>query len=250
MSLEMEIELPDTLELDQDQDMMPPEEKMQYHGGIKKYIHIIVDAWFATPARIAATCALVLACFGLILWNLDRLSILDELVELEVSEYRLDSQLNDLELELASIDVESLSTAIEAENDKVFQGFPELAAWAESLAAIAADRSMVFSYQAKVPHLSPVPDVLEVPITLTFKAAPDSADNLFDQSMALIGFILRDHWHMDVLQTQASGDGDGLDAISLQAQVWVRDRFGFVDLAALQAQTPAENQDVDELFEE
>ncbi len=123
MSLEMEIELPDTLELDQDQDMMPPEEKMQYHGGIKKYIHIIVDAWFATPARIAATCALVLACFGLILWNLDRLSILDELVELEVSEYRLDSQLNDLELELASIDVESLSTAIEAENDKVFQGW-------------------------------------------------------------------------------------------------------------------------------
>jgi hypothetical protein len=248
MSLDMEIELPDMLELDQD--TLQPEEKMQYHDGIKKYIHIIVDAWFATPARIAATCALVLTCFGLILWNLDRLSILDELVELEVSEYRLDSQLNDLELELASIDVESLSTAIEAENDKVFQGFPELAAWAESLAAIAEARSMVFSYQAKVPHLSPVPDVLEVPITLSFRAAPDSADNLFDQSMALIGFILRDHWHMDVVETQASGDGGGLDAISIQAQVWVRDRFGFVDLAALQAQSPAENQDVDALFEE
>ena len=248
MSLEVEIELPDTLELDED--VIQSEEKMQYHGGIKKYIHIIVDAWFATPARIAATCALVLGCFGLILWNLDRLSILDELVELEVTEYRLDSQLNDLELELASIDVESLSNAIEAENDKVFQGFPELAAWAEGLASVAADRSMVFSYQAKVPHLSPVPDVLEVPITLSFKAAPDSADNLFDQSMSLIGFILRDHWHMDVVETQALGDGDGLDTICIQAQVWVRVRFGFVDLAALQAQTPVDDQEVNEWFVE
>ncbi|XOV81646.1 MAG: hypothetical protein ACFHXK_12270 [bacterium] len=247
MSLDLDIELPDVIDIDHD--VSPAEETLQYHSGVKKYVHVIVDAWFATPARIAATCVLVLACFALIYWNLDRLSILDELVELEVTEYRLDSQLNDLELELASIDVESLSNAIEAENDKVFQGFPELAAWAEGVAAVAAARAMVFSYQAKVPHLSPVPDVLEVPITLTFKAAPDSADNLFDQSMALIGFMLRDHWHMDVVETQASGGGEGLDAISIQAQVWVRDRYGFVDLAALQLQNSAEDQEMGELIE-
>ena len=245
MSLDVDIELPDLLEADLN--VVQFDEKMQYHGGIKKYIHFIVDAWFATPARIACTCVLVLACFGLIAWNLERLSILDEMVELEVTEYRLDSQLNVLELELASIDVESLSTAIEAENDKVFQGFPELAAWAEGLAAIAADQSMVFSYQAEMPHLSPIPDVLEVPITLDFKAATGSADNLFDQSMGLIGLILKDHWHMDVVETQALGDGDGLDAISIRAQVWVRDRFGFVDLAALQTANDAQSPIEDEL---
>lgn len=228
----LQIELPDFSDAPE---VELEEEKLQFHSGIKKYVHVIVDAWFATPARIAATAALVFVCFALIFWNLDRLAILDELVELEVTEYGLDSQLNDLEMELASIDVESLSNAIEAENDRVFQGFPELAAWAEGLAKVAEQHDMNFAYKAQKPHLSPVPDVLEVPITLTFKASAESADNLFSRSMTLIGWVLRDHWHMDVAETQALGDGEGLSTISLQAQVWVRDRFGFVDLAPLEA---------------
>jgi hypothetical protein len=222
----LEIELPD-LPMDED-------EPVEIHRGVKKYVHHIVDAWFRTPVRIAATVLLVLVCLGLIVWNLSRLSILDELVELEVTEYQLDAQLSDLQFELASIDVDGLKRAIEEENDKVFQGFPELAAWAEGLARVAQAQGIIFSYKAQPPHLSPVPDVLEVPLELQFKASAETADSLFNKSMDLIGRILRDHWHVDVVAISADGTGDALVSVSMQAQVWVRDRFGFVDVATLE----------------
>ena len=238
----LEIELPD----------LPVEdgEPVEVHRGVKKYVHYIVDAWFRTPQRIAATGLLVLACLTLIFWNLSRLAILDELVSLEVTEYQLDAQLSDLQFELASIDVDGLKRAIEEENDKVFQGFPELAAWAEGLARVAQAQGIIFSYKAQAPHLSPVPDVLEVPLVLQFKASPQTADSLFNKSMELIGRILRDHWHVDVVATSANGTGDALVSVSVQAQVWVRDRFGFVDIAALAPLVDADGGSELDLFEE
>lgn len=242
--MSLDIELPDLVPETE------AEDDVELHHGVKKYVHYIVDAWFRTPSRIAGTVCLVLACCALVGWNLDRLSILDELVELEVTEYGLDNQLEDLQFELASIDLEELNDAIEAENDKVFQGFPELAAWAEGLSQIASAEGISFSYKAEQPHLSPVPDVLEVPLLLSFKALPESADSLFTRSMNLIGRVLRDQWHIDVVSTAAQGTGDELVSVSVQAQVWVRDRFGFVDVASLEkASTDTDSAGVDDGFE-
>ena len=80
-----------------------------------------------------------------------------------------------------------------------------------------------------------VPHELEVPVVLEFKATAETADSLFMNAMQLIGRVLRDHWHIDVVSTQARGDGEQLLSLSVDAQVWVRDRYGFVDLTLLQA---------------
>ena len=42
----------------------------------------------------------------------------------------------------------------------------------------------------------------------------------------------------------AEGDGKELRQLSLEAQVWVRDRYGFVDLEALSTSTTTLNQEV------
>ncbi len=228
--MSLDIELPDLEPEAQEQD-----EPMHAHTGIKRYVQMMVDAWFRTPQRIAATMCVVIACCFLIAWNLQRMSILDELVQLRNTEYALDTQLARLEADLVMIDLESLSRAIEDENDRVFQGFPELAAWAEGFARVAGSHGLTFSYKAHTPHLSPVPDVLEVPVVFEFKATPETADSLFTNAMHLIGRVLRDHWHIDVVATQARGDGQQLLTLSVDAQVWVRDRYGFVDLTLLQA---------------
>jgi len=229
--MSLEIELPDD-PLDPSSVELP-EEDIDLGRGIKKYVQVTVDAWFKTPARIFSTVCLVFACIALISWNLSRLAILDELIALESTEFELDVQLSNLELELASIDVEGVNHAIERESEKVFQGFPELAAWTQTISEIAAAKHILFSYKANTPHISPVPEVLEVPLILEFKASPESADNLFEESMELVGRILRDQWHLDVVATHARGDGERLLSINLQTQVWVKDRFGFVDVAQL-----------------
>ena len=186
------------------------------------------------PLRVIATCLVVAACIGLIGWNLQRLSVLEELIELEIVEYNLRNQLNDIALRMSGVDMDEISAQILQENERVFQGFPELAAWAQSLAGVAESRGIEFSYKVERPHLSPVPDVLEVPVILKFKARADLADRLFEESMKLLGLILYDHWHIDVISTSARGDGTLLQSLSVRAQVWVRDRYGFVDVSTLQ----------------
>lgn len=229
--MNLDIELPDA------------EEEIETQKGLKKYAQLFADGLFKTPERIIGTLVLVVACIGLIGWNISRLSILDELVELEVREYELDDQLSELETKLSEIDMERLSAEIRAENDRVFQGFPELAAWAEGLARIAQEEGMAFSYSVRQAHLSPVPGVLEVPLTLDLKGSQDSADNLFTNAMALVGRVLRDHWHIDVVSTEAEGQGGGLSAITVNAQVWVKDRYGFVDLSTIEGGQVPEARD-------
>ena len=212
-------------------------EDMRRYRGAQRYVQMLVDGWFKTPQRIVVTGCVVAVCLGVITWNLSRLSIFDELIALEATKYELDGQLNDLEIELESLDLQSLTAAIEAESDRIFQGFPQLAAWAEGLAKVAGARGLQFSYKVRESHLSPVPDVLEVPLVLTFKPGDSVTVTFFVECMDLIKGILRDHWHVDVISTHANGDGESLRSLQVQAQVWVRDRYGFIDVADLSGGT-------------
>ena len=220
--MSLEIELPDF------------EEKIEKHRGFKRYVQLLADAWFRTPARIAGAGCLVLACIVLIVWNLQRLTVLDELAALEIQEFELNDRLSDLELELSGYDAETLAEDIKKENSKVFQGFPELAAWTEGLARVANQRGITLTYKVDKPHLAAVPGVLEVPIDMEFKAKNENAAMLFTGSMQLLGVLLKDHWHIDVVSTSGKGNGRYLESVSVRAQVWVRDLFGFVDLQELQ----------------
>lgn len=239
--LELEIELP--------AEVAEPNVDQAAHVEIKRhirdYVQQFADAWFATPLRIIVTGLVVMGCIGMIGWNLQRLSVLDELIELEIVEYDLRNQLNDIAVRMAGVDMDEISAQIRQENERVFQGFPELAAWAQSLAGIADSRGIEFSYQVERAHLSPVPDVLEVPIILEFKAKTEVADRLFEASMKLLGLILYDHWHIDVISTSAHGNGALLQSLSVRAQVWVRDRYGFVDISTLQSTAGASVADAD-----
>lgn len=205
------------------------EDRLELNSGFKRYVQNFADAWFRSPLRIAAAGLFVLFCLAVIAWNLQRLTILDEIVALEVVEFELEDELNQLELQLSSINLDRLTNEIEAENDRVFQGFPELAAWSEGLARVASSKGLTFSYQVEQAHYSPVPNILEVPLVLQFKALDDEADSLFMTTMELVGEVLSDHWHIDVVATQGIGDGKGLVQLVVRAHVWVRDRYGFVD---------------------
>lgn len=231
--MSLEIELPDF------------DEKIEKHRGLKRYVQLLADAWFRTPKRIAGTVCLILACFTVIGWNLSRLSILDEVMDLEVREFELKDTLSDIELKLTEFNEDELLSSIEAENDKIFHGFPELAAWTESLSRIALDRGILLAFTVEKPHKSAVPGVLEVPVELQFKAQENAADNLFVGSMDMVGMLLRDHWHIDVIATSGTGSGQKLDALSVKTQVWVKDRYGFVDAETLKREA-AESDDFED----
>ena len=235
MSLELEIELPDF------------DEDIETHKGVKRYVQILADAWFKTPTRIACTVVGVICCLAIIGWNLSRLGVLDQLIAAEVEEFQLEDELSSMRIEISALDSETMHNAIQTENEKVFQGFPELAAWAESLSEIAANRGIELTYRVEDVHLAAIEGLLEVPVTLEFKAFDGSADNLFVSAMNLVGVILQDHWHIDVDSTSASGSGEKLEVISVGAQVWVKDRFGFVNEQLLaDAMQSEEEFDLDE----
>ncbi len=240
--MSLEIELPDVDELEKQADaaQQADRETDQQTGrkGVRQAVQVFADAWFRTPARIACTAVVALACVGLIGWNLQRLSVLDELVAAEVAEFELEDKLSDLQLALTLIDMPALTEALEAENERVFQGFPELAAWAQGLSRLAQKQDLQFSYRVEPAHAAAVPGLLEVPVRLEFKASAQSADSLFIDSMNLIGLLLGNHWHLEVISTHGKGNGERLDQVSLRAQVWVRDRFGFVDASSLQEVLP------------
>ena len=232
-----------------DIDLPDFDEEIETHRGLKRYVQLLANAWFRTPARIAGTCLLVLGCLGLIGWNLTRLTVIDELVDMEIAEFALENQLSDLEIAVSAVDNQAMAAAIEAENDRIFQGFPELAAWTQSLSGIALNKGVALNYRIEKPHFSAVPGILEVPVMLEFKARASAADKLFAGSMQLLGVVLRDHWHIDVISTYGRGNGQQLEQISVRAQVWVRDRFGFVDMSELVA-TVDDDEFEDDEFED
>ncbi len=226
--MSLEIELPDF------------DEEIVKHKGVKKYIQFLADAWFKTPLRIAFTMLLILSCFVLVGWNLERLEVIDELVLMEVGEFDLEQRQSDLEIRLSTLEKEGLAEQLARENEKVFQGFPELAAWADGLIKIAALKQVEMVYQVEPAHFSAIPGILEVPLRLEFKANEQYADSLFKGALSLLGFVLRDRWHIDVISTQGVGNGEQLQSIEVRAQVWVRDLFGFVDVEKLRRELEAD----------
>ena len=210
------------------------DEELTAHKGVKKQVQRLADGWFKTPKRIALTGCVLVGCVFVIHWNLQRLSVLDELAMLEVQEFDLDMQQSELEVKLAQLDQEELAAKLAEENEKIFQGFPELAAWTDRLTAIAGYKRVDLTYQVEKARFSAVPGILEVPVLLKFKAQEEYADNLFSSTLGLLGFVLADRWHIDVVSTQGRGDGQRLLQVSVQANVWVRDLFGFVDVKTLQ----------------
>ncbi len=228
--MSLELELPE------------PEEELFAHRGLKGFVQSLADRMFRTTARCLLVAAIVVSSLAAVAWNVSRLSILDELAALEVQEYRLGDQLADLEFRLETIDLERISAEIEGENHRIFQGFPELSAWAEWLNMQAQSYALDFSYTVGEPHISPVPDVLEVPVVLVLKSDPKQSGNGFANATALMETILRDHWHIDVLGTEASGNLQGLHSMTVEAQVWVRDRYGFFELSLRTAEPATVNQ--------
>ncbi len=200
---------------------------------VKSRVQTLADQLFRNIPMTTFSLLIVVLSLALVHWNVSRLSVLDELAKLEVQEYRLSDQLDDLEFRLQNIDFDRLSAEIEDQNNRVFQGFPNLSAWAESLNAQADLFGLDFSYSVGKPHPSPVPDVLEVPMILKLQAGNNQRNESFINATSFVETILRDHWHIDVLATEAVGDSNGLTAMSIDAQVWVRDRFGFVELTSI-----------------
>lgn len=202
---------------------------------------------FGTTERTLLSLLVTGLCLSITGWNVSRLEILEELARLREEERSLDLELKSVQKKLQAIDVQELQAQIQNESDRVFQGFPELAAWAEGLARYADQRGVGFSFRAENVHLSPVPEVLEIPLSLQFVPPRDGQVELFSEAMHIVQTILRDHWHVDVIGTSARGDGEKLASLTLNAQVWVRDRFGFVDLEALSVSSSTLNETVEPL---
>lgn len=195
----------------------------------KKFVQPLADALFLTTQRLALTLAFFIGCCALIGWNMGRFEIINTVIEKEVLDFELQNELQTLEAEIAELDLGALSDQIADESDRVFQGFPELAAWVERLAVIARRYQIDMTFKVEQARLSAVPKILEVPVYLEFKALDQQADNLFADATFLISTVVRDHWHIDIIEAGAKGNGEQLEQISIRAQVWVRDRFGFVD---------------------
>ncbi|MEM1436710.1 MAG: hypothetical protein AAGG11_21860 [Pseudomonadota bacterium] len=237
--MSLDIELPELeLELELDEELL--NEPKTWRGRFQQ----LSKKFFGTPLAIAGSLLLIILLFGVFLWNLSRLEILDELARLKTEEYRLDIELEEVMAQLDDINVKQLQVQIQDENERVFHGFPELAAWAEGLARYAGEKGVNFRFRATNVHPSPVPEVLEIPLVLEFVPLRNHSGSLFADAMTIVNTVLRDHWHIDVIATSAEGDGKELRKLSLEAQVWVRDRYGFVDLDALSTSTTTLNEQV------
>ena len=236
--MSLDIELPD-LELN--------EAELQRPRSWRARLQNLAKQCFGSTERILLSLLVITACLSVTGWNVSRLEILEEVARLREEERSLDLELQSVQKKLQAIDVQELQEQIQNESDRVFQGFPELAAWAEGLARYASKRGVGFSFRAENVHLSPVPEVLEIPLSLRFVPPQDGEVELFNETMHIVQTVLRDHWHVDVIGTSARGSGEKLASLTLNAQVWVRDRFGFVDLEALSLSSSTLNETVEPL---
>lgn len=212
------------------------DDKIETHQGLQKHVQAIANTLFLTPARVVLCLAAWVLALTSIAWNLERMAVLDQLIQLEYTEFDLLDELGDLQLKVSGIDPDTLAAELQQESSKVFQGFPYLAAWNAALAETAAEHNIALQTKVGDAHHSAVPGILEVPVLLILKGNTQGADNFYQVAMQLVGRVLRDHWHIDVISTQATGDGTQMVQLTIQAQVWVRDRFGFVDAEALVAE--------------
>ena len=208
------------------------EEKPNHLNTFRAYLGVVMQHWFKTPGRIFATLCLVIGCLITISWNLNRLSVFDRLLQVESDQYSFYSKLEMLKLEQAALDIDNLELQIEEENERVFQGFPELAAWVEGAAGLAENQQMTFAYTVGSSAPSSVPGVLEVSLKVSMRSQAADGGKLFANGMHLVHRMLSGRWHIDVLGARGMGNGSKMESLELDLVVWVSDRYGFVDLVA------------------
>ncbi len=205
----------------------------------------LANRMFRGPVRVLFSLLLVAAAAWAIHWNLtDRLELLESLIETERHEFALSSDLADLQSKLRRFDPQVLANEIEQEDRRVFDGFPQVAAWPTLLGHHAQARSLSLDYKLGEARQAIISEVLEVPVEFQFSTGTDGAAGNFDSVLQFVGVLLTDRWHLDIVSVDASGAGKGMDRLSMDATIWVHDWHGFSDARSAHIQARSSSPDI------
>ncbi|MEM7077053.1 MAG: hypothetical protein AAF513_00365 [Pseudomonadota bacterium] len=219
-----------------DMELLPDDRSL-----LRRAVQYLADSCFKTPLRIGGMLCLWVLCFSIIGWNLQQLSLVDEVTRLERDGYAREDRLGRMRAKLSDMDLQQVADDIVRADEVVFQGFPVLAAWTELLRQRALEKDILLDFVVLPARPSAVTGILEVPLTINFKAGRPTADTLFMASLGLADAFVHDQWHVDVIAVQARGGGQGATEVEMGIEVWVRDRYGFLSEEML-AQVPQEQE--------
>jgi len=193
-------------------------------AGLRRFIEICAYHLYGNTGKTIVSLTILLFFITMLIWSLIfRLSVFDQLLNLELTHTHLLQELEDKQYELAQIDSQKLDQNIERADERVFPGFPSVAAWLTDLSEASANRQYQFSYQLSDGRTSHLEGVLEVTVTFVLKRSRHTFDNSFGQTMNLLGRLHTDQRHLDVVRTEAKGSGAGMTEIEVESTIWVRD---------------------------
>lgn len=225
-----------------EEDLSASQSLRSFKSPLTLFIEDLANRLFANRATTALATGVMLACIALIGWNLFfRLPDPAHLEQLTVDKQDKTERLQVLTRRFQEIDRSDIEEQLEVENVRVFKSYPKMALWIDAVAKRAATGNIDVTYRVDDPHTAPIQDVLEVPIVIDFSTQDSQRSDLFGSAMAIVGDMLADQWHLDIISTTARGGSDGLSRMQVTAQVWVTDSEGFStapELAAAIAGSP------------
>jgi len=193
-------------------------------AGLRRLIEICAYHLYGNTKKTFVSLTILVFFMAMLIWSLVfRLSVFDQIMNLELTHTHLLQELEDKNYELSQIDSLKLDQNIERANERIFPGFPSVAAWLTDLSEASKISQYQFSYQLGDGRNSHLDGVLEVSVTFVLKRLRHTVDNSFGQTMDFLGTLHTDQRHLDVVRTEAKGSGAGMTEITVESIIWVRD---------------------------
>lgn len=190
----------------------------------KLFVEDLSNKMFKNRITTVAAFAFMLGCCTVIYWNLFmRMPDPDERIILESENRDMSAYLDVLVKKISETDHRDLDEKLEVENSRVFNGFPKLAIWINSLVKHGELLDLEIAYHIEDAGPAPVEGVLNVPIVLKISPVSSRSNTVFENTMKLVNRMLADPWHLDIVSAAARGGEKGLAKVEVTIQVWLAD---------------------------
>ena len=196
---------------------------------------------FASKAGLSVFLLLFSLCVSAIIWSIYyRLPTIDQSSSLIHQLTRLEIQLEDLQVDWSEDDLKRIESDISQEQAKIFADFPTFAAWLNGKNEYAGQLGLDMNYQLNDQHRTRLDGIVSVGLKINLKVKPEIADRAYIRLLEFMRSLIDENRHLEIAGNELRSDGKGVNMMSLEIVVWLKDEKAIGESMVVESDVGAE----------
>ncbi len=180
---------------------------------------------FSSRLSMAILLIVFIASLSLIGWSLFiRLPEVKQSVLLLNEGMLLQNQLNKLNRKLSKNELPLLEKKITREKSRIFSNFPDFANWLNQKAIYARQAGLDMHYLLTRKQATSLQGIYTVSVEMTLKTRQKKiSDDNYPTLLKFMRSLIDENWHLEIAGNKLKGNNKGINVISIELIVWVKD---------------------------